>query len=401
MHGHRGLRKDNNMADGGCHGVSLHHMVGAELLPTPQNTEAPHVPKEGWTWHGTYWRDENGKKVQAGLASDPRVTGLLPTPTVMDTNGGDLQKIDDRGARAKQTSSAGNGFGTTLAELMNRGLLPTPTTSEGGQNATAPTVTDGNAKGKKHGVNLQGAVIGLLPTPMSTDIHHADRVQELKDAGAETMASRKNGPSRPNGLMDYLDFNGMLPTTRQCITGHITPERANDANPNLEVILARMMSGGQLPTPTDQDCKNDTLPISQADRNDSIPKRIIHAMEGQTGQMRLSPFFVEEMMGFPSGWTLDAFLTEPLNIDRDTVPGWEHFPQTMPVIGPTHLDHLPWDRKKLRLGPNATAEQCATRYRKIAIKGYGNAIVLQVEYAIAEAINAVEAAKAQSQIVNR
>ena len=39
---------------------------------------------------------------------------------VMDTNCGDLQKIDQRRERAKQTSKNGNGFGQTIWELANR-----------------------------------------------------------------------------------------------------------------------------------------------------------------------------------------------------------------------------------------------------------------------------------------
>jgi hypothetical protein len=53
--------------------------------------------------------------------------GLLPTPVVMDTNGGNLEKIDQRRARAKAKGINGNGFGVTLTELANRGMLPTPT----------------------------------------------------------------------------------------------------------------------------------------------------------------------------------------------------------------------------------------------------------------------------------
>ena len=63
--------------------------------------------------------------------------GLLPTPTVMDTNCGDLEKIDQRRAKAKQTSKNGNGFGVTLGELANRELLPTPAAQDA-KNNTLP-----------------------------------------------------------------------------------------------------------------------------------------------------------------------------------------------------------------------------------------------------------------------
>lgn len=69
--------------------------------------------------------------------------------------------------------------------------------------------------------------------------------------------------------------------------------------PNLETVMAQMLL-----TPTTNDSKNASLPPSQADRdglagamlrNDSIP----------TGAATyLNPSFVEEMMGFPVGWTV-------------------------------------------------------------------------------------------------
>lgn len=52
--------------------------------------------------------------------------GLLPTPICMDTNCGDLEKIDQRRAKAKAKGINGNGFGMTIGEMANRGLLPTP-----------------------------------------------------------------------------------------------------------------------------------------------------------------------------------------------------------------------------------------------------------------------------------
>lgn len=64
------------------------------------------------------------------VPSTPRIDetgyGLLPTPLCMDTNGGDLSKVDERRKRAKLKNINGNGFGQTLAELAARGLLPTP-----------------------------------------------------------------------------------------------------------------------------------------------------------------------------------------------------------------------------------------------------------------------------------
>ena len=111
----------------------------------------------------------------------------------------------------------------------------------------------------------------LLPTPMSTDIHHADRVKELKEAGGDTFHSRKNGETRHNGLTDFLDFHGMLPT------------------------------------PAAQDGKNCTLPPSQSDR-DTLPGWVVKNCQPTDGQAsQLNPLFVTEMMGFPSDWLVSPF----------------------------------------------------------------------------------------------
>ena len=70
--------------------------------------------------------------------------------------------------------------------------------------------------------------VGLLPTPMSTDIHHAKQVKDLKNAGAKTMASRRNGSNRPNSLMD---FHGMLPTPTTSCHNPGTAKDRKDGSP--------------------------------------------------------------------------------------------------------------------------------------------------------------------------
>lgn len=97
------------------------------------------IGMEGWysTRCNLTWKVKatKYKRMYFQLApSTPRTeetaSGLLPTPTVMDTNCGDLEKIDQRREKAKQTSKNGNGFGTTIGELANRRLLPIPKTQD-------------------------------------------------------------------------------------------------------------------------------------------------------------------------------------------------------------------------------------------------------------------------------
>ena len=67
--------------------------------------------------------------------------------------------------------------------------------------------------------------------------------------------------------------------------------------PHLETVI------GRLPTPTVNDSKNSTLPPSQRGR-DSLPGHLLRSDSTQTGEPSyLNPSFVEEMMGFPVGWT--------------------------------------------------------------------------------------------------
>jgi hypothetical protein len=68
--------------------------------------------------------------------------------------------------------------------------------------------------------------------------------------------------------------------------------------PNLETVIGRM-----IPTPTVNDSRNDTLPPSQRGRN-SLPGQMLHDNSIPTGAATyLNPCFVEEMMGYPVGWT--------------------------------------------------------------------------------------------------
>jgi hypothetical protein len=72
-----------------------------------------------------------------------------------------------------------------------------------------------------------------------------------------------------------------------------------ELQPNLETVMARM-----LPTPTVNDSKNSSLPPSQADR-DGLAGAMLRDNSIPTGVATyLNPCFVEEMMGFPLGWTV-------------------------------------------------------------------------------------------------
>ena len=140
--------------------------------------------------------------------------------------------------------------------LLQEELLPTPQT-----------------QGLK--INVDGKM-ELLPTPMSTEVRHGQRVKELKEAGGQTFHSRKNGETRPKGLMDYMDFHGMMPTpTAMNYKGSVSFEKLKRKD-------------GKMRT---DDLKNIPVMIGQ------------HCQQTDGATSQLNPLFVQEMMGFPYLWT--------------------------------------------------------------------------------------------------
>ena len=243
-------------------------------------------------------RDIPSSRLLFRLAPSARRTGgtgcgssqgaLLPTPAVME----DRRKPNGDTERQKKLMSNLNPY--SIAELlptpvtqglkvqdgdgsmrpMPLELLPTPRAKDwkGGQVVEGKTVT--RLSGETYSSSIGDlARSGLLPTPVSTDIHHERRTRELKEAGAETMSSRRNGESRPNGIADWLDFHGLLPTTK-----------AQEARGNVEV---------------DRGKRNLT---------DEVSKMIPHSRQTGGATSQLNPLFVAEMMGFPREWLIYPFL---------------------------------------------------------------------------------------------
>jgi hypothetical protein len=109
--------------------------------------------------------------------------GLLPTPTVMDTNCGDLEKIDARRAKALASKNNGNGFGPTIGELANRGLLPTPQANKvNGCDLNSENLANRN-KGNLEETVAGWVVHGFLPTPATRDYKGARSTEALQESG--------------------------------------------------------------------------------------------------------------------------------------------------------------------------------------------------------------------------
>ena len=123
----------------------------------------------------------------------------------------------------------------------------------------------------------------LLPTPTATEIHHRQRVERWKHLGRTSMHGAEDGEKNLNGLTDFLDFHGLLPTP-----------------------TARDWKGAPTLKNFERKGKNP--------RQGSLPDFF-----AQTGRsFQLNPLFVAEMMGFPTGWTVSPFLPGGSSPSRDT-----------------------------------------------------------------------------------
>ena len=226
--------------------------MSQDLLPTPRATEIVEHPAKQAQRLG----DRTGTKLNN--LSSGAAFGLLPTPTAIDSGSGRVNRSPSPGAAERPT----------IAMAARMGLLPTPTVMEDRRKP------NGNpARDAKLLTNLNPYSIRVLyPTPLATDIAHPERVRELKEAGGDTFFSRKNGETRPNGLTDFLDFHGLIPTPTARLDGRDSQgqERREKQDSELKHLVAR---------------------------------RIGHASQ-------LNPLFVAEMMGFPLPYLIKPFIKE-------------------------------------------------------------------------------------------
>jgi hypothetical protein len=148
---------------------------------------------------------------------------------------------------------------------------------------------------------------GLLPTPMAQarDIPTQEQLQKRKEM---------YGGERRAMYLNHFAAMGMLPTPQsrdwKGAQGQSYKGEAHD--------LPGVMMKGMLPTPASRDYKGarskEALQESGRKENNSLPDSFSQA--GKSSQ--LNPLFVEEMMGFPKGWTESPFLSGETNQSKHT-----------------------------------------------------------------------------------
>ena len=124
-------------------------------------------------------------------------------------------------------------------------------------------------------------------------------------------AGNLEGERFPN--LETVVAREMLPTPAACVandgerpeTWLARRERVKlTANNGNGMGMPLTIAAQLLPTPTTNDSKNASLPPSQAER-DGLDGAMLRDDSIPTGAATyLNPSFVEEMMGFPVGWTV-------------------------------------------------------------------------------------------------
>lgn len=215
-------------------------------------------------------------------------------------------------------------------------LVPSELPTAGTGYGLLPTVTAQDYKRRGPNSRQQGLpeMIHemLLPTPLATEIYHPLRVKTLKETDAEAFHSRICGEIRPNSLIDFLDFYGMLPTPvasdagvgavmgkndRIIVTQKGKIRKINQKGHVWSIGLGRMAE--LLPTPTARDWKG-AASLESLEKRGRIPEtNSLPDFFARTGKsFQLNPRFVAEMMGFEPSWTVLPFLSEEKNPSKDT-----------------------------------------------------------------------------------
>ena len=220
---------------------------------------------------------------------------ILPTPTAMDST-----KATAR-MKSSQTKD-GSMNSVTLARAVHT-LLPTPVASDakGGVSCVQ------GARAERPGL-LTLADMGslcLLPTPLAVSVRHPGRVSQLRMAGDVTFCSRAVGETRSNGLEDWLEFHGLLPSP---VAQDYRRRGPNSRQQGLPEVCHRLLNN-QIA----DGLKNRTGKGQERMRAEDFGAMFPENAKSQGSKdgraSQLNPLFVGEMMGYPLEWLTSPFLS--------------------------------------------------------------------------------------------
>ena len=198
------------------------------------------------------------------------------------------------------------GCGLLRGGKMQDMMLKTPTAmdAEIGSPKSDPKSGDSGCLAQE----IMGGYAVILPTPFSVSVRHPGRVSELRMAGDVTFCSRAVGETRPNGLEDWLQFHGLMPSP---VSQDFRRRGPNSRQQGLPELCHKLM-----PTPTAMDSSEATARMRSSQMKEGSMHSVTLARavqsrdskDGKTSQ--LNPLFVGEMMGYPLEWLTLSFLSE-------------------------------------------------------------------------------------------
>ena len=267
------------------------------------------APHGRWRVFVVAWRQDDA----AALTwRQDDAAALLPTPVVNDMGKAYTPETwDEWTARLKASHGNGNGHGASLSIEALR-LLKTPTSQLA---VNGGSQHPDKRKGGGHGPTLADEVEHLLPTPLATD-------------GSGAMEDRREASGHGAALRDLPH---LLPTPRATDGSKGGPNQRGSSG---DLMLPSAVT--LMPTPSVADVEGGRKARSGA-RSDELLLNGIAAGQrfgdytpaiarweavlgrpapdpteptGRDGAHRLSPRFVEWLMGLPSGWVTDPAIWE-------------------------------------------------------------------------------------------
>lgn len=227
---------------------------------------------------------------------------MLKTPTAMDAvilptpNAVEAEKYT-------KTYNKDSQMGRSLTAMAVNGLLPTPLAKD--ENGGVRTLK-GARKERPGLLKISDmASLNLLPTPLAVSVRHPGRVSELRMAGDVTFCSRAVGETRPNGLEDWLEFHGLMPSP---VAQDYRRRGPNSRQQGLPEVCHRLLH-----TPIADGLKKRTgkgqKRMSAEDFEAMFPGNGGSPASKDGRASQLNPLFVGEMMGYPLEWLTSPFLS--------------------------------------------------------------------------------------------
>ena len=249
----------------------------------------------------TALRRDSSRRQKQGHRTFGNVSSSWPTPNAQQFDG-DAQ-WQERRDKEKAKGRNGNGFGLTLGQATS--TWPTP--QVGGQGGRHGTVhQSGPREGKPRSRDLTSEVDNW-PTPNASGGTHMGITEET--AWKEQERGNQIGLGAAAVMWPTPTISpGSTSITNE--TAKKEQERGNQVTLGVRAVL--------WPTPLSRDYKDGTTPSdrdtlgTQAPtlvNSSSIPRAQEMSKDGHTCSQkcqRLSPRFVEKMMGLPLGWTDDS-----------------------------------------------------------------------------------------------